>query len=280
MGDENPPPAPKPVVAEHEKHARRDGEPAWMPTSGRPGYEFPREHLPREARITLARIARGGSIPYPRDGSIHHNLARDLPDKHRYREFTVTGTGQPRSGKHGFGDRGRRRLVIADDGSVYYTAAHYDRAPRQKLTRTQKEVLRDRMPPEWQNAMYRVRVHPVLQRRLRDRMAERDRKEGLAPVRQPHAAAAKRPTKGLAMPSSKTPPLTPTFNRHASGNPPPQTTRPQPVHKPESAPPSPGPTINGSAPIASPNRTSNVKPPQKNQSLTQNFNRQSRGIKP
>ncbi len=68
----------------------------------------------------LRQIASGDSLPYEQDGSIFQNregLLPDLPSGLLYREYTVPTPGSP--------DRGARRLVVGDDGSVYYTSDHY-----------------------------------------------------------------------------------------------------------------------------------------------------------
>lgn len=82
--------------------------------------------LPKEAAATLALVDRGGPFPYDKDGSTFLNLERLLPQRPRgyYREYTVPTPGSP--------DRGARRLVVGQEGDVYYTADHY-RSFRQVL---------------------------------------------------------------------------------------------------------------------------------------------------
>jgi ribonuclease T1 len=68
----------------------------------------------------LRQIASGDPLPYEQDGSVFQNREGDLPDLPSgllYREYTVPTPGSP--------DRGARRLVVGDDGSVYYTSDHY-----------------------------------------------------------------------------------------------------------------------------------------------------------
>lgn len=76
--------------------------------------------LPREGRKTLALIHDGGPFPYDRDGTTFQNRERILPSQPRgyYAEYTVRTPGER--------DRGARRLVVGDDGDVYYTDDHYD----------------------------------------------------------------------------------------------------------------------------------------------------------
>ncbi|MDQ0259612.1 ribonuclease domain-containing protein [Sinomonas atrocyanea] len=75
--------------------------------------------LPREARDTLARIARGGPYPYSRDGVVYSNFEKILPARPSgyYHEYTVTTPGSS--------DRGARRIVAGQQGDSYYTDDHY-----------------------------------------------------------------------------------------------------------------------------------------------------------
>lgn len=69
----------------------------------------------------LRLIASGDPLPYDQDGSEFQNregLLPDLPPGQIYREYTVPTPGSP--------DRGARRLVISDEGVVYYTDDHYE----------------------------------------------------------------------------------------------------------------------------------------------------------
>jgi ribonuclease T1 len=71
------------------------------------------------ARV-LRLIAAGGALPYEQDGAVFQNREGHLPDLPSgllYREYTVPTPGSP--------DRGARRLVVGDDGGVYYTSDHY-----------------------------------------------------------------------------------------------------------------------------------------------------------
>lgn len=76
--------------------------------------------LPAEGRETLALIHDGGPFPYDRDGATFGNREGILPDQARgyYAEYTVPTPGED--------DRGARRLVVGDDGDVYYTDDHYE----------------------------------------------------------------------------------------------------------------------------------------------------------
>lgn len=76
--------------------------------------------LPSEARRVLRLIDAGGPFPYDQDGSVFGNYERLLPAKTRgwYREYTVPTPGER--------DRGARRIVAGRDGTLYWTADHYD----------------------------------------------------------------------------------------------------------------------------------------------------------
>jgi ribonuclease T1 len=77
--------------------------------------------LPRQAVVTIARIAHGGPFPYPGDdGTVFHNYEHDLPAEPDgwYREYTVPTPGSP--------DRGARRIVAGRNGVLYYTGDHYE----------------------------------------------------------------------------------------------------------------------------------------------------------
>ncbi|HEX6756065.1 MAG TPA: ribonuclease domain-containing protein [Mycobacteriales bacterium] len=76
--------------------------------------------LPAEARRTLILIDRGGPFPNERDGAVFGNVERLLPQRPRgwYHEYTVPTPGED--------DRGARRIVAGRDGTLYYTADHYE----------------------------------------------------------------------------------------------------------------------------------------------------------
>lgn len=76
--------------------------------------------LPKEARQTLALIAKGGPFPYERDGVNFGNFEGLLPKKTGgfYKEYTVVTPGES--------DRGARRIIAGKDGAKYYTADHYE----------------------------------------------------------------------------------------------------------------------------------------------------------
>lgn len=94
---------------------------AWDPGSKPPHLRtVPLSSLPAQAAQTLALIDRGGRLPYPRDdGVVFHNDEGHLPKKPDgyYHEYTVPTPG--------LASRGARRLVLARDGTVYYTGDHY-----------------------------------------------------------------------------------------------------------------------------------------------------------
>jgi ribonuclease T1 len=91
---------------------------AATPVSGLPTIGL--GELPEEAVTTLGLIDKGGPFSYVKDGSTFGNLERLLPQRERgyYREFTVPTPGSR--------DRGARRLVVGEQGDVYYTADHYE----------------------------------------------------------------------------------------------------------------------------------------------------------
>ncbi|MDF8263079.1 ribonuclease domain-containing protein [Luteipulveratus flavus] len=74
------------------------------------------DDLPREAKATLALIAKGGPYPYRQDGKTFQNRERLLPPG-RYQEFTVVTPGED--------DRGARRVIKERGGTLYYTGDHY-----------------------------------------------------------------------------------------------------------------------------------------------------------
>lgn len=79
------------------------------------------DFLPREARATLALIARGGPFPHAQDGATFGNYEHLLPAAPRgyYREYTVATPGAR--------DRGARRIVAGGSPPVeyFYTDDHY-----------------------------------------------------------------------------------------------------------------------------------------------------------
>lgn len=77
------------------------------------------DDLPVEVSQTLALIDDGGPFPDERDGATFENREDLLPDRPLgyYQEYTVPTPGED--------DRGPRRLVVGEDGEVYYTADHY-----------------------------------------------------------------------------------------------------------------------------------------------------------
>jgi ribonuclease T1 len=79
--------------------------------------------LPKEARITLARIRDNGPFPYERDGVPFGNRESMLPPKPRgyYHEYTVKTPGSR--------NRGARRIVCGGETATlaecYYSDDHY-----------------------------------------------------------------------------------------------------------------------------------------------------------
>lgn len=78
------------------------------------------DELPPEALDTIDLIDSGGPFPFDKDGSIFQNREGLLPGERRgfYREYTVITPGED--------DRGARRIVAGEDGTLYYTDDHYD----------------------------------------------------------------------------------------------------------------------------------------------------------
>ena len=76
--------------------------------------------LPREARVTLSLIRKGGPYPYAKDASVFGNREAQLPRRERgyYREYTVKTPGER--------TRGARRIVAGKGGELFYTDDHYN----------------------------------------------------------------------------------------------------------------------------------------------------------
>jgi ribonuclease T1 len=76
--------------------------------------------LPGQAKDTIRLIEAGGPFPYRQDGVVFQNREGILPKKPSgyYHEYTVITPGSP--------DRGARRIVMGEDGTMYYTDDHYD----------------------------------------------------------------------------------------------------------------------------------------------------------
>jgi ribonuclease T1 len=76
--------------------------------------------LPREVRMTLAVIRKGGPFPHAKDGAVFGNREGLLPKEKRgyYREYTVKAPGER--------TRGARRIVVGKRGELYYTDDHYN----------------------------------------------------------------------------------------------------------------------------------------------------------
>ena len=78
------------------------------------------DDLPPEAEDTVELIDSDGPYPYDKDGSTFGNFEGLLPDHQRgyYEEYTVETPGS--------NDRGARRIILADDGTLYWTDDHYE----------------------------------------------------------------------------------------------------------------------------------------------------------
>jgi ribonuclease T1 len=76
--------------------------------------------LPPEVQTTINLIAHGGPFSYAKDGSKFKNREGLLPTQPLgyYLEYTVETPG--------VSDRGSRRLIIGQNGEMYYTADHYN----------------------------------------------------------------------------------------------------------------------------------------------------------
>lgn len=77
------------------------------------------KELPSEAIETLQLIKKGPPFPYSKDGTTFGNREKLLPLKPDgyYREFTVKTPG--------ISHRGARRIVVGQQGELYYTDDHY-----------------------------------------------------------------------------------------------------------------------------------------------------------
>ncbi len=103
-------------------------------SSGAMSGDFPlvlEADLPREARATLALIAKGGPFPYSKDGVTFSNREKAFPKQPRgyYREYTVKTPGSK--------NRGARRIVCGTPKTqtfeCYYTDDHYSTFRKIKL---------------------------------------------------------------------------------------------------------------------------------------------------
>jgi ribonuclease T1 len=93
----------------------------WPPARSPVGYLdlVDLEDLPYEALDVINAIEADGPFEYDRDGIVFQNRERILPSRQRgyYHEYTVRTPGES--------DRGARRLITGDDGSLFYTRDHY-----------------------------------------------------------------------------------------------------------------------------------------------------------
>ena len=103
------------LVGVSSVEARRESTAALAPIAA--------AELPKEARITLARIRDNGPFPYERDGIAFGNREGMLPPKPRgyYHEYTVKTPGSR--------GRGARRIVCGGETTTlaecYYSDDHY-----------------------------------------------------------------------------------------------------------------------------------------------------------
>jgi len=122
-------------------------------------YAFEYELLPPEAKQILELIGHGGPLPYPaHDGNLYGNRSGDLPGKAEYREFTVPTPG--------IDHRGRRRLVIRDNGLVFFTACHYDRVTGRAGSASHAAAIAA-VDERWRNGFYLVTgIKPALRQAM------------------------------------------------------------------------------------------------------------------
>lgn len=73
-----------------------------------------------DLKPTLARIAAGEKNPHRNDGSVYRNFNGKLPKKKTgyYREYVVPTPG--------ISGPGPQRVVLGEEGEVYYTSDHYE----------------------------------------------------------------------------------------------------------------------------------------------------------
>jgi len=85
--------------------------------------------LPAQARQTIALVEAGGPYPYSQDGVVYQNREHQLPSEPSgyYHEYTVRTPGSP--------DRGARRIILANNGTYYYTGDHYKSFSRVELNK-------------------------------------------------------------------------------------------------------------------------------------------------
>ena len=143
-------------LAVEEKALREHGLLGRAGPYGNSLFAFEIELLPPEAKQVLELIAHGGPLPYPaHDGSLYGNRSGDLPGAAEYREFTVPTPGAT--------NRGKRRLVIRDNGLVFFTACHYDRVAG-KAGSSQYAQSIGAVDEHWRNGFYVVTGMPAAQR--------------------------------------------------------------------------------------------------------------------
>jgi len=101
---------------EHDEHADED--------DGKDHRALFVDRIPigeRNAVVDVAGLIESrGPFKYPQDGSVFQNREKRLPKQKPgfWHEYTVDTPGES--------DRGARRLIAGDDGSLYYTRDHYE----------------------------------------------------------------------------------------------------------------------------------------------------------
>lgn len=122
-------------------------------------YAFEYALLPAEAKQVMEIIANCGQLLYPdHDGRIYGNKSKDLPGSGLYREFTVPTPG--------LNHRGARRLVVRENGLVFFTACHYDRVPGKVDSAAHASAIAN-IDEHWRNGFYLVTgTSPSLRQRI------------------------------------------------------------------------------------------------------------------
>ena len=122
-------------------------------------FAFEYDLLPPEAKQVLELIAHSGPLLHPEhDGNLFGNRSGDLPGTNRYREFTLPTPGVTH--------RGKRRLVIRDNGLVFSTACHYERVPGKTGTQKHAESIAA-VDEHWRNGFYLVAgMSPSLRKKV------------------------------------------------------------------------------------------------------------------
>lgn len=102
--------------SEHDEHAEGD--------DGKDHRALYVDRIPIDERNAVVDVAglieSRGPFKYPKDGAVFQNREKRLPKQKAgfWHEYTVDTPGSA--------DRGARRLIAGDDGSLYYTRDHYE----------------------------------------------------------------------------------------------------------------------------------------------------------